>query len=436
VHVRVCAQNADGWSGASNVAVATAAPDVPGSVDGLDNESRTRSSCTVSWTGAADNGSAVTGWMVMNCVEGGSWSAAMPVEATERDFTIKNMKPATAVSFRVAAVNQVGIGVYSEDISCTSGATVPCAPPAVSLEDVTDSSFEVSWEEPADNGQPVQFYRLQLVEADETWSGIEYEGQERSYQAVGMETGVSYRVRVQAVNCEGASPYSSIHAVSTLPGKPDPPVGLAAVSVTASTIKLKWRRAHSRGSAVCQYRVRLTCAGTNGAPENIITTQGNILTCKFSKLNQLTEYQAAVSALSIEGEGEVSAPITVSTTKEVVVVKRPDPEPKLRTSAEAEDTMDESYSTDRSKPQKSSPRNKAKPDRQRNFAHLKQIEEREQDERRKRERLEASWRYKIRQFFNKLDSMYLAGGFVFILVIVMVSNSGGEKETRFHTQPI
>ena len=174
-----------------------------------------------------------------------------------------------------------------------------------------------------------------------------------------------------------------------------------------------------------QYRVNLT-PGTNGAPHSNVTTQGNILTCKFSKLTQLTEYQAAVSALSIEGEGEASTPITVSTPKEVVVVKQAAPEPILRKSSESEEAASESQEKKPKSP--SSRENKPKTTRQRNFAHLQQIEDRERDERRKKERREASWRYQIGQFLGKIDSMYLAGGFVAILVIVMVLSSGNEQQ--------
>lgn len=91
--------------------------------------------------------------------------------------------------------------------------------------------MQVSWEEPLTNGAAVHSYSLQLAAEGESFHGVEYEGAQPKYVALGVETGVSYRLRVQALNSEGASPFSAVHLVSTLPGKPDPPTNLALVEL-------------------------------------------------------------------------------------------------------------------------------------------------------------------------------------------------------------
>ena len=86
----------------------------------------------------------MTSWLVMSRIADGNWSSPEPVDAQESTFTVKGMKPATAASFRVAAVNAIGQAQFSEEVSCTSGASVPGAPKAVLLDGVTDASFEVN----------------------------------------------------------------------------------------------------------------------------------------------------------------------------------------------------------------------------------------------------------------------------------------------------
>ena len=144
LQLRVSACNTNGWSGSSCPVTVTSAPDIPGLVDGIDAESHTRSSCTVSWASAEDNGSPLTGWLVMSRIAEGNWSNPELVDAQESTFTVKGMKPATAASFRVAALNAIGQAQFSEEVSCTSGASVPGAPKSVLLDGVTDSSFEVN----------------------------------------------------------------------------------------------------------------------------------------------------------------------------------------------------------------------------------------------------------------------------------------------------
>lgn len=278
----------------------------------------------------------------------------------------------------------------------------------------------MSWEAPEDNGSPIHHYILQLAEEGEAFHGVEYEGEERTYCAVGMDTGVTYRVRVQAVNAEGPSPFSAIHAVCTLAGKPDAPSGLTVVSTSPRMIKIKWRKANSRGSAVVNYNVRWD----SGEDHGTVSISGSTTNCKLSKLAPNTEHTICVSAVSMKGESETCAPVSVHTEPEIVSKSPTETitheNQKLETSITEEDQSESRITRTIHRKQKIAP------ERQRNFAHLKQKEDEEVAKLRRKIARESGLKYKLGQLLQKVDSIYLASGFVLILVVIMVLNSGNE----------
>lgn len=137
--------------------------DLPGPVQGLQIGTKSRSSCSCSWNGAYSGGAEISGWIVQTAAGQESdpcWEPPIQIPGDQKHFTREQMTPgsgatltltltlrmtsSSGASFRVAAVNCIGQGIWSETVSGLSAAAAPKQPHTILLEDVTDSSFEVS----------------------------------------------------------------------------------------------------------------------------------------------------------------------------------------------------------------------------------------------------------------------------------------------------
>lgn len=168
---------------------------------------------------------------------------------TYADTTVTN---ATAYSYKVLAVNGVGSGPYSNELTVTPGATAPSAPSAPSALTATldSSGVTLSWTAPTSPGNPA-LTRYDVYRG--TTSG------QRSLLAsvpAGTTTfgdalppsGTTYFYAVRAVNSVGSSPDSNeVSADSSLVGVPTQPT-LSATTGTAS-INLSWAAGSGGGAA-------------------------------------------------------------------------------------------------------------------------------------------------------------------------------------------
>ena len=112
---KVAATNSAGsgnYSASSPSVTPATTPDVPTSVSGTAGNTEV----TLSWTAPANNGgSAITNYSIQySSDEGTSWSEALLTGSTSTSHTVTGLTNGTAYVFRVAAVNALGTGSYSD----------------------------------------------------------------------------------------------------------------------------------------------------------------------------------------------------------------------------------------------------------------------------------------------------------------------------------
>ncbi|MDQ1495480.1 MAG: hypothetical protein QOG69_1963, partial [Actinomycetota bacterium] len=117
------------------------------------------SSVQLSWTAPADGGSPITGYDLYRATtpggEGATPVAQLGVVSSYQDSAVAS---GTTYYYQVTALNSVGEGARSAEVSATptAAATVPGAPVAVASAGT--SSVQVSWTAPADGGSPIIGY--------------------------------------------------------------------------------------------------------------------------------------------------------------------------------------------------------------------------------------------------------------------------------------
>ncbi len=225
----------------------------------------------LSWTTPANNGSAVTDYLIERSLDGTTWTAVADGVSTSAGFTVGGLINGTQYRFRVAAVNGVGVGSWSATVSATpaglpgaaSGLTAAVAPAA----GVGSGEVKLSWTAAANNGSAVTDYLIERSLDGTTWTAVA-DGVSTSagFTVGGLTNGTPYSFRVSAVSAIGTGPWSAV-VQATPAWTAAAPSGLTvAVAPTAGVgsgqVKLSWTAASNNGSAISDYLIEQSVDGT------------------------------------------------------------------------------------------------------------------------------------------------------------------------------
>ena len=183
---------------------------VPGAPTGL-TATPGNTQVTLSWAApASDGGSPVTGYDLYVGTTADLTGDAPVARVTGTVVTVTSLVNGTRYYFRVTAVNRVGEGPASNEVSAVP-LTVPGAPAGLTATP-GNSRVTLSWAAPASGGAAISGYII--------YEGTRPGGENRnpvngslvtttSYTVTGLTNGTTYYFRVIAVNAAGQGPLSA-----------------------------------------------------------------------------------------------------------------------------------------------------------------------------------------------------------------------------------
>lgn len=274
----------------------------------------------------------------------------MPLAAAPLPPAVSGLRPHTAFTFRVRALNAAGSSVSDPETFRTAPAPPSC-PERLQLRGAMAGAVEVGWAPPAqEHGAAVAGYQLECGRpsrgasvAAGAWK-LAYQGpalhaqvggrpaagvaarvpskafhpgalQARNtaasnapqqppapsplLQVDGLAPGTRYQVRARAANAVGWGPWSEPLACATQPDAPAAPPGLAA-KATGTSLRIGWDAAEDHGSAVLAYELEAAGGGSSFAA----VYRGEAQAHRMAQLQPSTAYQLRVRAVNA---GEAAA---------------------------------------------------------------------------------------------------------------------------------
>jgi fibronectin type 3 domain-containing protein len=289
------------WTTRNFAVVASEAtpPTVP-AVPILDPATAGDGQVSLTWTAPFDDGGADISDYVLYRSELPGAESPLVNSGGALNYTDTTAINGTTYYYTVAAVNSVGTGPQSNEVSATPEAPPPPPvdpPGAPVLNSATGGNSQVTlaWTAPADDGgASITNYEVRRSIGSGSEVLVATVGNVLTYTDPGLSNGVTYYYVVVAVNSEGAGAVSNeLSAVPKAP--PSAPRSLAA-KANGGQIKLTWLAPLSNGGAgITAYEV---WRGTISGGEVKIATLGNVLSFVDPTVARRTTYYYVVRAVN------------------------------------------------------------------------------------------------------------------------------------------
>ncbi|MEJ5255823.1 MAG: fibronectin type III domain-containing protein [Acidimicrobiales bacterium] len=161
---------------------------------------------TISGPAPADNGSPITGYVVIPYI-GGVAQAPQTFSGSSTTLTVTGLTNGTAYTFRVAAVNARGTGPASPPGQAIV-VGLPEAPTFAGARVPGDGEVTISWNPPVDNGSPITGYTVVPYIGGVAQAPVSFDASSTTRTITGLTNGVTYTFRVSATNARGQGPGS------------------------------------------------------------------------------------------------------------------------------------------------------------------------------------------------------------------------------------
>lgn len=272
-----------------------------------------KTSFTIRWSPPVNNGGAgIKDYIIQYKLNTSStWTTLNDGVSTATSVTIRNLTNWKTYNFRIAAVNSIGAGAYSNSYV---NMTPPAAPTNYSITSKTHNTVTLQYNHVANTYKPpvrdaIIQYRQQGSSTWKTYNdGVSLT---TNTTITGLTPNTPYEFRVASMNNSGWSAFTQASTTSTNPSvEATPPTNLLSTMHNTNSVLLEWSPATS--TDITDYTVQYSTDGQTWAtyPDGESTS-----TSAYVKgLNPNVAYQFRVATVASNTTSIYSTPISVTTS--------------------------------------------------------------------------------------------------------------------------
>nr|WP_243738839.1 fibronectin type III domain-containing protein [Microcella frigidaquae] len=285
------------------------APSAPRAVSAPVNDG---SSLTVTWEAPSNSGAGALVDYVVQIKRSTSttWTTVADGVSLTPSHTFTRPTTGVVYNIRVRAKNIYGAGAYSSVLTVRAGA--PAAPTSMVVPTNEGSRLTVAWNPPTNVGAgPVTDYTIQIKRSTSTtWTTVsDGVSTNPSHTFTRTTPGVTYDVRVRAVNAAGAGALSTVLTVKA--GAPTAPTALAAPVNDGTSLTVSWAAPANSGSGpVTDYVIQIK-RSTSSTWSTVSDGVSTNLSHTFTNTTAGVTYNVRVQARNGSWAGLLSSVLTV-----------------------------------------------------------------------------------------------------------------------------
>jgi len=264
---------------------------------------------------------------------GDFWDLVAALDETVFSYTDSSLSAGSSYGYRLIAErndNWLSRSAFSDATFFTMKLFIPPnAPTGLTAKAIGETTINLSWSAPSDNGSvDVSGYRIEVSpDGRSEWADLSANtrSDSRTYSHTGLTAGTTVFYRVSAINSSGTGSPSAVVSATTLP---KPPLALRTTEVRRTTITLFWTAPPNQGSAPIRgYRIQSSPDTTDASNwSDIVANTGNTETYYIDTgLSPNTKRFYRVYSINIGGE---SIPSNVASTT-TLSISAPAPPPGL-----------------------------------------------------------------------------------------------------------
>ncbi|NDF34553.1 MAG: hypothetical protein EB154_01590 [Nitrosopumilaceae archaeon] len=266
---------------------------------------------------SAPSGYTITGYKIEYKSSGGSYTTLVTTTNTATTYSHTGLTTDVAYSYKISAINSVGTGTPSSEITITpsssSAGTFPGTPTGLTATPISPTQINLSWTAPSSNGgYAITGYKIEYrIGSGQYTTLVTTTNTATTYSHTGVTSGQVYVYRIYTVTSFGASekPSSEI-AVTLKPASatsvPGAPLGLSATATSPTQIVLSWTAPSSNGGyAITGYKIDVK-KGSASYTTLVSTTGNSSVTYSHTGLTTGTTYAYKVYAINSLGPSTAS----------------------------------------------------------------------------------------------------------------------------------
>ncbi|KAH8232495.1 hypothetical protein KR032_008257, partial [Drosophila birchii] len=256
--------------------------------------------------------------------EDGIWEqlARIYTKTNATSYQVTGLTPFTVYSFRLLAVNKLGISPPSKESyyivtlrEAPTGKPIP-----TTAHNTSSTSVYISWKPPPPDTILGEFlgyritYRPRDRDPNDTKEIYIRDNTVESHEIQNLQTYTQYKVTVQVFNPEGLGPETTI-LVMTDEGVPSKPQNLTVLDVSANSITMSWHPPKNQNGAIAGYHVFHIHDNQTGVEivKNSRNSAETLIHFELQNLRPYTDYRVIVKAFTTKNEGEPSDQIAQRT---------------------------------------------------------------------------------------------------------------------------
>jgi hypothetical protein len=271
-------------------------------------------SLSLGWSLPASNGgSPIVDYKIeFSSNAGATWNELEHDASPSRSFNVNGLLRGKNYLFRVAAINEVGVGASSVSVSATTLIELASAPQSLTSTS-TSNAAQFSWLAPADTGgASVTSYRVEYSKDGLTWLILASKSTAASFKLSGLTPGATYQVRVAASTRAGLGAFLT-ESITTAKTVASAPGQLRALEISQTSLTLAWSLpARNGGAAITDYQVEVSANG--GSTWKVVPHEAaNNLSLQLTGLASGSTRLFRVAAVNETGVGAYSTQISVTT---------------------------------------------------------------------------------------------------------------------------